>query len=339
MPLNRRHLLALSGTAIVAAGAAVLLTPGENAPPPSSEAPLAFPDLPGRLQAAQRIEIRQGQQALTLQRGPGDVWNLPQKSGYPARSERVRELLVALTELRLTERRTSDPEVLSRLGLDEPGKPGSTALLLRVLDGSGAGLAELVVGRRRTRTGAPPGGSVAESAYVRRPNENQSYLAEGHLSVDADPQLWIEREIANIPSERVRRVIGVRDGKTVELRREDGPDGRLKIVLPGDAPPVDEVSLDEVGRALEGLTLLDVLPEAQEPGDPAGEGRFILTDNLTVTARLKQAGDAIWMTLSAAGDDEAARLNARWRGWAYQVGVWKLPAFAPSLETLRKREG
>ncbi|MBP0443905.1 DUF4340 domain-containing protein [Roseomonas sp. SSH11] len=332
--MNRRHLFTLGGTAVVAAGAAALLVPEEAPGPAPSESPLAFPGLPGRLDAAQRIEIRQGPQSLVLQRGPDNAWLLPEKGGYPARGERVRELLVGLTELRLTEPRTADPQSLARLGLEEPG-PTSTAVLLRVLDGAGTPIAALVIGRRRTRTQ----GGVPESAYVRRPGENQSWLAEGRIPVDADAQLWIDREIANLPEERVRRVIAVRDGRTVELLREEGPDGRLRIVLPGDAPAADEVSLDEVGRALEGLTLLDVRPEAQIPGQPAGEGRFILTDNLTITARLRQDGGNVWMTIAATGDEEAARLNARWRGWAYQVGTWKLPAFAPSIETLRKREG
>ncbi|MCR0981409.1 DUF4340 domain-containing protein [Roseomonas populi] len=336
MPLNRRHLLALGGAAVVAAGAAALLAGPEETPTPA-EAPLAFPALPGRLAAAQRIEVRQGGQSLTLQRGPGDVWVLPQKSGYPARADRVRALLVALTELRFAEPRTADPEALARLGLNEPG-PSSSALLLRVLDGTGTPLAELVVGHRRVRT-AGGGGAAGETAYVRRPSENQSWLAEGRLPVDADPQLWIAREIANIPEERVLRVSGTRDGKTVELQRTEGPDGRLRITLPADAPPADEVSLDEVGRALEGLGLIDVRPEAEAPGDAAGEGRFTLTDNLSVTARLRQENGNVWLILSASGDEEAARLNEHWRGWAYQVGAWKLPAFAPSLDTLKKREG
>ncbi|TPG55460.1 DUF4340 domain-containing protein [Roseomonas nepalensis] len=337
MPLNRRH-LALLGGAAGAAVAAALLLPGDEAAPSPSDAPLAFPALAARLPAARRLEVRQGAASLTLERGAGEAWLIAQKGGYPARGERVRELLVALTELRLAERRTADPEALSRLGLDEPG-PNSTALLLRVLDGAGAPLAELVVGRRRTRTQAAAPGSAAESAYVRRPGESQSYLAEGRLPVDADPRLWLDREVANLPEERVRAVVGRRDGQAVELRRGEGPDGRLALVSPAGAPPIDEVSLDEVGRAMEGLTLLDVRPEAEAPGEPAGEGRFTLTDNLAITARLRQADGEVWLTLAAAGDDEAARLNARWRGWAYQVGAWKLPAFAPSLETLRKREG
>ncbi|MBI0539058.1 DUF4340 domain-containing protein [Roseomonas sp. KE2513] len=334
--MNRRHLIVLGGTAALVAGAAFLFSGGEERGDAPLEAPLAFPSLPPRLAAARRIEARQGAASLVVERGTGDTWTLPQKGGYPARGDRIRELLVSLTELRLAERRTADPTALTRLGLEEPG-PNATSLLLRVLDSTGAPLAELVVGRRRTRTQGAGPGSQAESAFVRRPGESQSYLADGRLPVDADPQLWIHREIANLPEERVRAVVGTRDGRTVELRRGEGPDGRLAVVAPADAPPADEVSLDEVGRALEGLTLLDVRPEAEAPGELTGEGRFTLTDNLGITARMRLAGGEVWMTLAAAGDDEAARLNARWRGWAYQVGAWKLPAFAPSIETLRKR--
>ena len=65
--------------------------------------------------------------------------------------ERVRELLVGLTEVRLLEPRTADPGLYERLGVDEPSKPGSTGLLVRVQDAKSDPLAELVVGRRRVR--------------------------------------------------------------------------------------------------------------------------------------------------------------------------------------------
>jgi len=337
MPLNRRHVALLGAAAAAAAGAAAFLIPPDAAPPPLDGTPLAFPALAPRLAAARRIEVRQGPQSLAVERGAGETWTLPGKGGYPARGERVRELLTALTELRLTERRTADPDSLSRLGLDDPG-PASSAVLLRVLDAGGAPLAELIVGRRRTRTGPATAGATVDSAYVRRPGESQSWLAEGRINIDADPALWLDRDLAGIPEERVRAVTAVRDGATVELRREEGPDGRLRVTAPADPPPLDDISVAEVGRALEALTLIDVRPEAEAPGEPAGEGRFTLTDNLSVTARMRQAGGDVWMTLAAAGDDEAARLNARWRGWAYQVGAWKLAAFAPTLDALRRRE-
>jgi hypothetical protein len=31
-------------------------------------------------------------------------------------------------------------------------------------------------------------------------------------------------------------------------------------------------------------------------------------------------------------------LNARWRGWVYQIGQWKEKAMIPRLEDLRRQE-
>lgn len=330
--MQRRTLVILSGAAVAAVGGALMLTPRTADEPLPGASALAFPGLAQRLQAAARIEARRNDGAIEIARR-GETWVLPAKGGYPVRQEKVRELLTGLTELRLTEPRTANPELLGRLGLDDPSREGSTATLLRVLDAQGSAIAELVIGRRRVRTQ----GNVPESAYVRRPGENQAWLAEGRVPVDSDPQLWLDRDIANLARERVRRVTVNRAGApALVLTRADGPDGKLELTAPADAPPTEETALDEVGRAFEFLTFLDVKPEGEIPGEALGETRFELTDNLAILVRSRRDGETVWATFAAEGDDEAARLNARWRGWAYQVGEWKEKAFAPRLEDLRR---
>lgn len=332
--MQRRTLLLLSGAAVAAVGGALLLNPADAPAPSPGGAALAFPGLAQRLQAATKIVATRHDSTLEVTRR-GDTWVLPAKGGYPVRQEKVRELLTGLTELRLIEPRTANPEMLDRLGLDDPTKAGSTATLLRVLDAQGGVIAELVIGRRRVRTQ----GNVPESAFVRRPGDNQAWLAEGRIPVDSDPQLWLDRDIANIPRERVRRVTVNRSGQPpLVLTRTGEPDGKLQVTEPTDAPPTDETSLDEVGRAFEFLTFLDVKPEAEIPGEALGEGRFELTDNLAIVVRPRKDGEAIWITLAAEGDDEAARFNARWRGWAYQVGPWKEKSFVPQISDLRRQE-
>ncbi len=332
--MNRRSLLLLSGAAIVVLGGALVLNPGAPPAPAPSGAVLAFPGLAQRLQSAAKIVATRHDGVLEIARA-GETWVLPAKGGYPVRQEKVRELLVGLTELRLTEPRTANPEMLDRLGLDDPTNAGSTATLVRVLDAQGDVIAELVIGRRRVRTQ----GNVPESAFVRRPGENQAWLAEGRIPVDSDPQLWLDRDIANLPRERVRRVSVNRTGQPpLVLTRAEGPDGKLQVSEPADAPPTEETNLDEVGRAFEFLTFLDVKPEAEIPGEPLGETRFELTDNLAIVVRPRKDGEAVWITLAAEGDDEATRLNARWRGWAYQVGPWKEKSFIPLIADLRPAE-
>jgi len=332
--MQRRTLLLLGGAAVAVLGGALLLNPADRAPPSPAGASLAFPGLAQRLQGAARIEATRHDGSLAIERR-GETWVLPDRGGYPVRQERVRELLTGLTELRLIEPRTADPEMLGRLGLEDPTREGATSTLLRVLDAQGGVIADLVIGRRRVRTQ----GNVPESAFVRRPAESQAWLAEGRIPVDADPQLWLDRDIANIPRDRIRRVaVARRDEAPLVVTRGGDPDGQLSLTEPAGGPAAEETALDEIGRAFEFLTFLDVRPEAEIPGEALGEAHFGLTDNLAIAVRLHRDGDSIWIALAAEGDDEAARLNARWRGWAYQVGQWKERAFLPLLGELRRHD-
>lgn len=340
--MTRRGLLLLGGAALVAVGGALVLSPDRGAPPfpmPGTGAGgLAFPGLAQRLAGAARIEVRKPDAVLVVARDAGDRWVLPEKGNYPARPEKVRELLVGLTELRFLEPRTADAAQLARLGLDDPATPGSTALLLRVLDAAGAPIAELVVGRRRVRTA----GNVPESVYVRHPGETQSWLAEGRLPVDADPQLWLDRDIANLAAARLRRLEARREGAepVVLARPGDQPEAALEVVRPAGLPgQPDEVAMDEVSRAFEYLTFLDVRPAAEIPGAAIGEARFAYAEDLGIIATPHRDGDTLWVLLAATGDtEEARRLAARWGGWAYQVGPWKEKAFLPRVEDLLARE-
>ncbi len=332
--MNRRNLLLLGSAAAVAVGGAIVLTPDSTEPPASSTTPLAFPGLAARLANAAVIEVKRHDGTLVVRREAQDRWVLPAKADHPVRPEKVREILVGLTELRLTEQRTANPEMLERLGLDDPSKAGSTASHLRILDAQGAVIAELVLGRRRVRVQ----GNVPESVYVRRPSENQTWLAEGRLPLDGDPNLWIDRDLANIPRDRIRVVSVERVGEApLVLRRGRELEAPLAVETPAEAGEMDEISLDEVARSFEFLTFLDVRKAAEIPGERLGTGRFELTDNLRIAVTVHKEGETLWAMMTAEGDEEATRLANRWRGWAYQVGQWKEKSFVPRLEDLRKQ--
>ena len=86
------------------------------------------------------------------------------------------------------------------------------------------------------------------------------------------------------------------------------------------------------------FTFLDVKPAAEIPGEALGEARFEFTEGLAITVLPSKDAETLWIRLSAVGDGpEAARLEQRWAGWAYQVGVWKEKAFLPRLGDLAAR--
>jgi hypothetical protein len=327
--MNRRLLLAGGAAAgITSITAALLLGPDE---PPAGAGPagLMFPGLAARLADAHELRVRSHDGQLLLRRTPGG-WVLPERDGFPVRESRLRELLTGFTELRLVEPRATDAEGWARLGVDDPETPGSTALLLRLTDSQGRVIMEAITGRRRVRTQ----GNVPETVFVRRPNESQAWLAEGRVGADADPSGWMDRDIVHLPAERIQRVMVRRAGEAPLGLGRAAPGQPLLVTLPPDPPQMDNVALEDVARAFEHLTLMDAVSADRVPGVALGEARFELDRGLNITVWANRMEQFLWVRMQAEGGTEALALSARWRPWAYQVGVWKERAFAPRLEEL-----
>ncbi|HVC62513.1 MAG TPA: DUF4340 domain-containing protein [Acetobacteraceae bacterium] len=338
-------ILVVLGVVAVAGGwyFGIATLPSEQRSPDAGK--LMFPNLAPRLLQAAKIEVvHQGKPMVIEKRQvAGRVrWGLADRGGYPVQETRLRSMLTALTELRLIEQRTADPKQFGRLGVEDPNSKGANSNLLRVLDAAGKPILALIVGHRRVRTG----GNVPEEVYVRRPNENQSWLAEGSLAVDADPRLWLDRDIMNIDHSRIAKVVVMRGGETLEFARTND---RLALTAPAEHPKLDSFKLQDVSRALELLTFEDVRPDAAPPQDPIGRTVFSTSDGLTVTASVYRAppGPAptpaadrdLLARFSVTGDvkakAEADRLEARLTGWTYQLGEWKQKSLVPSLEDLK----
>jgi hypothetical protein len=118
--IGRRGLLLLGGAAVATIGGAYFLKPQNESEGVFVPGTLAFPGLAPRL--AERAEDRAGpprpgHHAQPRRRQPGAS---SRSGGYPARGERIRELLTGLTELRLVEERTSDPARHAEIGVDDP---------------------------------------------------------------------------------------------------------------------------------------------------------------------------------------------------------------------------
>ncbi len=331
--MKPRTLLVLVVLAIVVLAGGWYLGPGSAPPVQQSlgNGRLAFPDLAPKLQQAAEVTLQQKGKTLVIQKH-GDLWGVADHGGYPVDQTKLRGLLTGLTELRLVDRRTADPSQFGALGLDDPAKPDTTGLLLRVLDGSGKPIVELVLGHRRVLTG----GNVPEEIYVRRPGENQSWLAQGALEADADASLWLDRDIANIDggkiaSAQVTDAGQTTPGQTLSFARQGD---KFALTAPTDHPPLDDYKVDDVSRAFEYLTFDNVRPGAL-PGTPVGTGVFTTADGEVITATVNKDGATVWAAFSASGKGDAEKLESRVKGWAYQLGSWKQAALAPSLDDLK----
>lgn len=328
--MRRRTVAAMGGLGAVAVAAAILLAPAGERPGQFTPGAPAFPDLATRLPQAARVEIIRHTERSTMLRA-GEGWVVEELALYPARLPKLRELLSGVSELRLVEERTSDAALHARLGVDDPASPGSTATRLRVLDAQGGVILDVILGTRRTR----PQAQVPDAIFLRREGEARSWLAEGRVVPDGDPNLWVDREIAMLAPDRLRRVEIRRAGEPpLVLERAGEVDAPLRVVAPADAPGTAPAALEDVGRAFDLLTFTDVRPATALEGEALGEARFTYTDEVNITAWPRMLDGQLWLVLRADGGPEAQALHARWQGWAYRVGDWKEKALVPRLADL-----
>jgi len=315
---------------IVVAGAGWYFGPGQlpSASGQVATGQLMFPDLAARLQDAAEVDIVHQGKTLVIRRD-GNVWGLADRGGYPVETEKLRGVLTGLTELRLAEPRTSDPANYSRLGVEDPESKTGSADLVKVMDRSGKPIATLIVGHRRVLTR----GNVPDEVYVRRPDEAQSWLAYGSLSVDADPQLWLARDIMNVDHGQIAQVTVDRDGAKLVL---DGKDGKLTLTEPAQHGPLDNYKLDEVASALEQLTCDDVHPGPAPTSGAVGDSVFTTTDGLRVAVHLFHQDKNLLARFDVSGKG-AEKLQQRIGGWTYQIGSWKESELAPTLADLEQK--
>jgi hypothetical protein len=295
---------------------------------------LVFPGLAAKLGEVVKVDIKGPRHEVVIGRH-GGKWGLADRGYYPVQEDKLRELLTGLTELRITEPRTADPAEYARLGVEDLGARNGTSNLLSLLDAKGQPLATLILGHRRMRTQ----GNLPEAIYIRRPGEKQSWLAEGRVPADADPALWLNRDIADIASAKIAHVTATRGDSTLEFAREGD---KLTLASPADHPKLDDYRVEDVGRALEVLTLTDVKPSGADPGTKLGTSVITTTDGMTITATLYKADKDIWARFAASGSGEAAKpaaaLEARVHGWDYQIGAWKEQQFLPTLDDIKAAE-
>jgi hypothetical protein len=149
-------------------------------------------------------------------------------------------------------------------------------------------------------------GNVPDQVVVRRPGDMQTWLAEGSLQVDADPQLWLDRDIMNIDHARIAGVVVHRGDAELDFVAKDG---KLVLTAPANPPKLEDYKLDDLDRGLELLTFEDVTPDkdaaASKVGAPIGTAVFTTSDGLAVHVTVLKGEKDIWARFSATADGAA----------------------------------
>ena len=359
--MNAKTLTLLSVVTLGFGALAVYVVTGSR-PETTAQAKAGTPLFAGlreRVNDVAAVRVTTADETYTLERGEAG-WGLREKGGYPVDVDKVKALVVGVSELELVEEKTGNPALFARLGVQDPGAEGDApSKRVELLDAGGATLADLVVGRDVQARGAGE-----RHLYVRRSDGGPALEASGRVRVDEGSSALLDREIAKLERKRVARVTTVHpDGEVLRVER---PSPDVADFTVADLPEGAELSwpgvAGGVAGALEYLSLEDVRP-ADSPFDEAAavrtrfeafdglvvetesldeEGRVVLRVHASFEPSLRQAepvgppdaeGEApAAPDLKPAEEVEAevAEINARVGRWLYVV-----PGYAGS--NLRKR--
>jgi hypothetical protein len=294
----------------------------------------ALPDLATRLDSLAWMRLAQGPKKTDFT-AIGGRWVLIEKGNYPANAGKVRRLLLGLADLTLIEPKTRRPELWSRLDLDDPSNGRST--LVRLQGRTGSTVAELIVGKtRRDRLG-----SGSDGVYVRKPGDDQAWLARGSLDLSTDPNGWLDRRIVDVPASRIATVtLTGSGGAELKLRRE-APGGRFAVADPPDGAEFKgDAALAEPASILTGLELDDVRKTAELPIPENGVSTalFMTFDRLAVTVWLFAHDGADWITIEAVGggasEADAKAINERVANWTYKIPAARAKILRTNLADL-----
>ena len=154
-----------------------------------------IPDLSEKLNDVTKLTMHEAGNTLLAEVSKSENnWVVTNRDGYEADIEAVRATFNKLSEAKLIEKKTSNPENYSKLEVEDIASENAQGVQFSI-----EGLSEsinIIVGKE--------GSSGKNSQYIRRAGEEQSWLINKKLNLNRDVTQWLRKDILDIPPERLK---------------------------------------------------------------------------------------------------------------------------------------
>jgi Domain of unknown function (DUF4340) len=290
--MNAKHLTPLAVLAAVSVGVAawVLQT---SAPTVASDrrGDAVVPSLVDKANDITGLSIRDGAGTLAIERR--DNRFVAAESGYPIKTDAVRDIVASSAELRYGDLGFADP------GAKDAGKEVSFRT-------AGGELASFVVGNRDTTVGGATGG-----VFIRLKGQPQTFLARGDVRLPAVRSDWFVGFDLDVKRNEIKKVEltgGGRDTLTASADAEK-PGELVLADVPEQRSP-DSFKVSRLATLVESFAFQDV----RKATKPAEDARRMVVDageglRLTFTT----LGDVTegWVQIAAEATSDAAKDKAK----------------------------
>jgi Domain of unknown function (DUF4340) len=318
--MSRRRFIVLLIAALAAICGALYLSSQRNLTR-DTRGVLLLPTLAPQLNTVTELGIRKGgpTPTVTLHR-VGEQWAIAQRADYPADVAKLRKLLLAMSEAKIEEEKTSNPANFSIIGVEDPAQAGASGAEITVVahDGKHA----VIVGK-----------PVGEGNFARRAGENTSYIVAPAISVEAEPRSWIDSRLIDVPSASIQSVeVKLPTAAGYVLRRlKPNEEGFALEGTPAGRKPLDSKALAPSTTTLSGLTAEDVAAATDIDFSKPTEAVITLSDGNVITLTGTQIADKRWIEIKATKD---AALAAKTQNRAFEVASYRYDAIFRPLDQL-----
>ncbi len=342
--MSRQRFIALMVAAALAISGALYLSAQRNRQRDTHGAAL-IPTLAGELNTVTALSVRRGSAAPTVTVHEKDGrWTVAERGDYPADVAKLRKLLLALSDAKIVEEKTSNPANFAVIGVEDPSSPAATGAEINVTARDG---------KHAVIIGKPVGGGN----FARRSGGNASYSVEPGISFESEPRLWIDSRLLDVAVGGIQRIeVKPAAGPAYTVHRmaaastNSGAAAPANSAAAGASPAAsksdDNFTLDGVppGRkaadsmqlapsptAFSGLTADDVTPAGDVDFSKATVATVTLSDGNVITVSGAVVGDKHWILVKASKD---AALDAKTAGRAFDVAGYRFDAIFRPLEQL-----
>jgi hypothetical protein len=362
--MSRQRFIALMVAALLAISGALYLSTQRNLPRDPHGSAL-LPLLASELNTVTSVTVRKGAATPVTVRKQGEQWMVAERADYPADVPKLRKLLLALSDAKVREEKTSNPASYAIIGVEDLSQAGAagTQIELTAQNGKHA----VIVGK-----------SAGEGNYVRRAGEKTSYIAEPGISVEAEPRYWIDTRLLDIPSDKIQSVetkpatgasylvhlvpqseLKPSDNKSgspsassaanpsaanpstantstanTSTANAPAPPAANKFVLdgvPSGRQAADTQTLAPSAAHFGSLTVEDVAPAGDIDFNKPSTVTVTLADGGVITITGAVIGDKRWIKVTAPQD---AALSAKANGRAFEIASYRYDGIFRPLEQL-----
>lgn len=289
--MNQKPFMIAAGTAVVLLAAGVWLSMHRSNLQGNVVGYEVFSDLEPALGEVEEIRFSKGDGSRTTLRKSADSWVVVERQ-YPADSGRVRELALALANLKVVERKTSDPANYAKLGVEAPDTPTAGSTLVEVVAGKKTWA--LIVGK----------GADGRGVYIRKPAEVASSLATPLISADPDQKRWIDRLLTDIPGTSVHEIaVKPASGPAYLLTRKDRGTAELTLSpVPKGRHQVSSMSLNGQADALSAFHFDEVRAQPATAPAPSDIATYRTFDGQVIELAGHREGEKTYITVTAHRD-------------------------------------